>query len=76
MRNLYGKEKEHELHGFQPLHDRDCNEGLRQEVSILRLEKRLWETRVPRSSRLIALAHRFALPMLRHYLQTQCDGKE
>jgi hypothetical protein len=61
---------------FNPYMIGDCNEGLRQEVSILRLEKRLWQTRVPRSSRLIALAHRFALPMLRHYLQTQCDGKE
>jgi hypothetical protein len=61
---------------FNPYTIREHNEGLQQEVSILRLEKRLWENRVPRSSRLIALAHRFALPMLRHYLQTQCDGKE
>ena len=61
---------------FNPYMIRERNEGLRQEVSILRLEKRLWENRVPGSSRLIVLAHRFALPMLRHYLQKQCDGKE
>jgi hypothetical protein len=61
---------------FNPYMIRERNEGLRQDVSILQLEKRLWENRVPRSSRLIALAHRFALPRLRHYLQTQCDGKE
>ena len=61
---------------FNPYMIRERNEGLRRELSILRLEKRLWENRIPRSSRLIALAPRFVLPMLRNYLQTQCDGKE
>jgi hypothetical protein len=61
---------------FNPYMIRERNEGLRREMSILRLEKRLWENRILRSSRLIALARRFALPMLRNYLQTQCDGKE
>jgi hypothetical protein len=61
---------------FDPYLIRERNEGLRREVSTLRLEKRLQEDHQPRSSRLIALARRFALPMLRNYLQTQYDGKE
>ena len=61
---------------FDPYLIRERNEGLRREVSTLRLEKRLREDHQPRSSRVIALARRFALPMLRNYLQTQYDGKE
>jgi hypothetical protein len=38
---------------------RERNAGLLREVSTLRLEKRLRENRVPRSSRLIAFARRF-----------------
>jgi len=59
---------------INPCMTRERNEVLRREVSILRLEKWLRENREPRSSRLIA--RRFAVPMLRTYLQTQCDGKE
>jgi len=58
---------------FNPYMIRERNEGLRREVSILRLEKQLRENREPRSSRLIALARRFALPMLCSYLQMQSD---
>lgn len=56
---------------FNPYMIRERNEGLRREVSTLRLEKRLRENHEPRSPRLIALARRFALRMLRDYLQTQ-----
>jgi hypothetical protein len=57
---------------FDPYMIRERNEGLRREVSILRLEKRLWENRVPRSSRLIALTRRFRLPM--RQLRTNSSG--
>jgi hypothetical protein len=50
---------------FNPCLIRERNEGLLREVSTLRLQKRLRENRQPRSSRLVTLAQRGALPMLR-----------
>jgi hypothetical protein len=50
---------------FDPHAIRMRNEGIRWEVSTMRLQKRLREHRQPRSSRLVALARRGALPMLR-----------
>jgi hypothetical protein len=50
---------------FNPCLIRERNEGLLREVSTLRLQKRLRENRQRGSSRLVALAQRGALPMLR-----------
>jgi hypothetical protein len=50
---------------FNPCLIRERNEGLLREVSILRLQKRLRENRQPRSSRLVILVQKCALPMLR-----------
>jgi hypothetical protein len=50
---------------FNPYMIRERNEGLRREMSTLRLEKWLWENHEPKSSRLVALARRCALPTLR-----------
>jgi hypothetical protein len=50
---------------FNPCLIRERNEGLLREVSTLRLQRRLRENRQRGSSRLVALAQRGALPMLR-----------
>jgi hypothetical protein len=50
---------------FNPYTIRERNEGLRREVSTLRLQKWLRENRQPPSLRLITFAQRSALPMLR-----------
>jgi hypothetical protein len=50
---------------FDPYVIRERNEGLRQEVQTLRLEKRLGEHRESRGSRFIALTRRSVLPLLR-----------
>jgi hypothetical protein len=50
---------------FNPYTIRERNEGLRREVSTLRLQKRLRENRQPSSSRLVTFAQRSALPLLR-----------
>jgi hypothetical protein len=44
---------------------RERNEGLRRELSTLRLQKWLRENRQPPFSRLVTFAQRSALPMLR-----------
>ena len=50
---------------FNPYTIRERNEGLRREMSTLRLQKRLRENRQPPSSRLVTCVQRNALPMLR-----------
>jgi hypothetical protein len=50
---------------FDPHFIRGRNEGLRQEVSTYRLEKRLRQNREPRSGRFVDFVSRSALPLLR-----------
>jgi hypothetical protein len=50
---------------FNPYMIRERNEGLRREVSTVRLQKRLRENPQPPSSLLLTFVQRSALPMLR-----------
>ena len=50
---------------FDPYLISALNEGLRQEVSTRRLEKRLRQQRRPSASRLVAFASRSTLPLRR-----------